>query len=80
MTNSYHLKFRNFVSPLRVHNKIARQLWLDTQGLYVSLTGSLDLLRIIKKLGFVQLVSIQVVSRASPFLMKPQSKLSRADA
>ena len=52
------------MSPLRIQNKIARQLWLDTQGLSVSPTGSLDLLGIIKKLGFVQLDSIQVVSRA----------------
>ena len=49
---------------LRIENKIARQLWLESQGLSVSPTGSLDLLGIIKKLGFVQLDSIQVVSRA----------------
>jgi uncharacterized protein YcaQ len=52
------------VSPLRIQNKIARQLWLESQGLSVSPTGSLDLLGMIKKLGFVQLDSIQVVSRA----------------
>ena len=52
------------MSPLRIQNKIARQLWLESQGLSVSPTGSLDLLGIIKKLGFVQLDSIQVVSRA----------------
>lgn len=52
------------MSPLRIQNKIAWQLWLDSQGLSVSPTCSLDLLGIIKKLGFVQLDSIQVVSRA----------------
>ena len=52
------------MSALRIQNKIARQLWLESQGLSVSPTGSLDLLGIIKKLGFVQLDSIQVVSRA----------------
>jgi hypothetical protein len=52
------------VNPLRIQNKIARQLWLEPQGLSVSPTGSLDLLGMVKKLGFVQLDSIQVVSRA----------------
>ena len=52
------------MSALRIQNKIARQLWLESQGLSVSPTGSLDLLGMIKKLGFVQLDSIQVVSRA----------------
>ena len=52
------------MSPLRIQNNIARQLWLESQGLSVSPTGSLDLLGMIKKLGFVQLDSIQVVSRA----------------
>ena len=52
------------MGSLRIQNKIARQLWLESQGLSVSPTGSLDLLGIIKKLGFVQLDSIQVVSRA----------------
>ena len=52
------------MSALRIQNKIARQLWLESQGLSVDPTGSLDLLGIIKKLGFVQLDSIQVVSRA----------------
>jgi uncharacterized protein YcaQ len=52
------------VSLLRIENKIARQLWLESQGLSVSPTGTVDLLGMIKKLGFVQLDSIQVVSRA----------------
>jgi len=52
------------MKPLRIENKITRQLWLESQGLSVSLKGTLDLLGTIKKLGFVQLDSIQVVSRA----------------
>ena len=52
------------MKPLRIENKIARQLWLESQGLSVSPKGTLDLLGTIKKLGFVQLDSIQVVSRA----------------
>ncbi len=52
------------MKPLRIENKIARQLWLESQGLSVSPKGTLDLLGMIKKLGFVQLDSIQVVSRA----------------
>ena len=52
------------MSLLRIENKIARQLWLESQGLSFPPTGTLDLLGMIKKLGFVQLDSIQVVSRA----------------
>jgi uncharacterized protein YcaQ len=39
-------------------------LWLESQGLAGSPTGKLDVLGMIKGLGFVQLDSIQVVSRA----------------
>jgi len=39
-------------------------LWLTLQGLASAPTGALDVLEVIKKLGFVQLDSIQVVSRA----------------
>jgi len=52
------------VGPLRIENKIACKIWLESQGLSVSPTGTLDLLGMIKKLGFVPLDSIQVVSRA----------------
>jgi uncharacterized protein len=52
------------VKPISISNKEARQLWLSSQGLGDAPTGSLDVLRIIKKLGFVQLDTIQVVSRA----------------
>ncbi len=47
-----------------INNRDARSLWLSTQGLAAAPTGSLDTISIIKQLGFVQLDTIQVVSRA----------------
>jgi hypothetical protein len=52
------------VTPLRIKNRDARLLWLTAQGLASAPTGALDVLGTIRKLGFVQLDSIQVVSRA----------------
>lgn len=52
------------MSCLRIENKAARQIWLESQGLSHAPTGALNVLDIIKQLGFVQLDSIQVVSRA----------------
>lgn len=52
------------VTPIRIDNRAARQLWLDAQGLSTAPTGAIDVMGIIKKLGFVQLDTIQVVSRA----------------
>ena len=52
------------MTPLRIDNKTARQLWLSSQGLGTQPTGQLDVMGMIKQLGFVQLDSIQVVSRA----------------
>lgn len=49
---------------LRIPNRQARALWLDAQGLADTPTGALDVSAIIHKLGFVQLDTIQVVSRA----------------
>ncbi len=49
---------------LRIDNKTARHLWLASQGLGGAPTGPLDLLGIIKDLGFVQLDTIQIVARA----------------
>ncbi len=51
-------------APLRISNRDARRLWLDGQGLAETPTGKLDLNALIKRLGFVQLDTIQVVSRA----------------
>ncbi len=49
---------------LRITNKQARRLWLSSQGLANAPTGPLNVMSIIKDLGFVQLDTIQVVSRA----------------
>jgi uncharacterized protein len=49
---------------LRISNRDARRLWLDAQGLSAPPTGPLDVAGIIRKLGFVQLDTIQVVARA----------------
>ena len=50
--------------PLRITNRDARRLWLSAQGLAHTPTGQIDLDKIIKDLGFVQLDTIQVVARA----------------
>ena len=49
---------------LKINNVDARRLWLSAQGLATTPTGPLDVLSIIRKLGFVQLDTIQAVSRA----------------
>lgn len=51
-------------TPLRISNRDARRLWLDGQGLAETPTGKLNLDDLIKQLGFVQLDTIQFVSRA----------------
>ncbi|GAB5486639.1 MAG: crosslink repair DNA glycosylase YcaQ family protein [Parasphingorhabdus sp.] len=52
------------MTTLRISNRQARWLWLDAQGLSETPTGPLDLTEIIRKLGFVQLDTIQNVVRA----------------
>ena len=49
---------------LKISNRDARRLWLSAQGLAETPTGSVDLDDMIKRLGFVQLDTIQVVARA----------------
>lgn len=48
----------------KIGNRDARRLWLDTQGLAAPTVGAADILSIVRRLGFVQLDAIQVVSRA----------------
>lgn len=50
--------------PLKIYNRNARWLWLSHQGLATVPTGKLDIMSMIRQLGFVQLDTIQVVSRA----------------
>jgi uncharacterized protein YcaQ len=49
---------------LRISNRQARWLWLQSQGLSETPTGPLDLPQTIRRLGFVQLDTIQNVTRA----------------
>jgi uncharacterized protein YcaQ len=50
--------------PIRIGNRDARRLWLDAQGLATLPVGESDILPIVRRLGFVQLDTIRVVSRA----------------
>ncbi len=52
------------MAALKIDNKTARALWLTSHGLAQVPTGPVDSLGLIKQLGFVQLDTIQVVSRA----------------
>ncbi len=49
---------------LKIKNRDARALWLQSHLLSAAPVGPLDLMGIIRRLGFVQLDTIQVVSRA----------------
>jgi hypothetical protein len=49
---------------LKISNRDARRLWLNSQGLAAAPIGRLDLLEIIRNLGFVQLDTIRNVTRA----------------
>lgn len=55
--------------PIKIDNKTARQLWLSTNGLSSAPTGSLDVLQIIKDLGFVQLDTIRYLARAQHHIL-----------
>ena len=52
------------MARLKIDNRTARALWLTSHGLAQTPTGALDTLQVIKQLGFVQLDTVQVVSRA----------------
>ena len=52
------------MSRLRLSNRDARHLWLESHGLSNTPTGPLDLAKIVTDLGFVQLDSIRHVERA----------------
>lgn len=49
---------------IKIDNRTARSLWLSVQQLSKAPTGALDVLSIIRALGFVQLDTIQTVTRA----------------
>ena len=48
----------------KIDNRAARQLWLQSQGLLSPPTGVLDVMKIVRELGFVQLDTIRNVTRA----------------
>ena len=52
------------MARLKIDNPTARALWLSSHGLAQAPTGPLDTIQLIKHLGFVQLDTIQVISRA----------------
>ncbi|PIB26833.1 hypothetical protein BFP76_10575 [Amylibacter kogurei] len=52
------------MAPFQINNRDARWLWLTAQGLATPPTGALDVMAIIRQLGFVQLDTIRVVARA----------------
>ncbi|MEO1080276.1 MAG: crosslink repair DNA glycosylase YcaQ family protein [Pseudomonadota bacterium] len=66
-------------SRLRICNRTARRLWLAAQGLSNTPTGKLDLDGLIKHLGFVQLDSIQVVTRAHHHILWSRNQNYRED-
>ena len=51
-------------APLRIANRDARRLWLWTNGLSATPTGPLDVMGMIRALGFVQIDTIRNVTRA----------------
>ena len=55
--------------PLKIDNRQARKLWLHTQGLASAPTGPLDVMQIIRELGFVQLDTIRNVTRAQHHIL-----------
>lgn len=52
------------MTPLRIHNRDARRLWLWSNGLSQTPVGKLDVMGIIRQLGFLQIDTIRNVSRA----------------
>ncbi len=52
------------MSALKLSNRTARRLWLQTHGLANTPTGPFDLSEIVANLGFVQLDSIRHIERA----------------
>ena len=52
------------MTHLKISNRQARWLWLAAQGLAETPTGPLELLPLIRKLGYVQLDTIRIIARA----------------
>lgn len=65
---------------LKLSNRVARRLWLASHGLGQTPTGPLDTLALIRSLGFVQLDTIQVVSRAHHHILWSRNQNYREPA
>jgi len=65
------------VTPLKIPNRTARHLWLWVNGLGDTPTGPLDPAALIHGLGFVQLDTIQVVSRAHHHILWSRNQTYR---
>ncbi len=65
------------MSALRISNRDARRLWLDAQGLADAPIGSASPIEIIRKLGFVQIDTIQVLARAHHHILWSRSQTYR---
>lgn len=68
------------IAPLRIPNRTARHLWLHTHGLGQAPTGPLDAGALVQSLGFVQLDTIQVVSRAHHHILWSRNQNYREPA
>ncbi|PHR56463.1 MAG: hypothetical protein COA43_13775 [Robiginitomaculum sp.] len=64
---------------LKIKNRDARRIWLDAQGLSKPPTGDLDIMGIIKSLGFVQLDTIRNISRAHHHILWSRNQNYRED-
>lgn len=64
-------------APLRIRNRDARRLWLAANGLSGSPTGPLDLLAIVRALGFVQIDTIRNVTRAHNHILWSRNRKIR---
>lgn len=62
---------------LRIRNRDARWLWLSSQGLTEAPTGNRETIDIIRRLGFVQLDTIRVVSRAHHHILWSRNQAYR---
>lgn len=67
------------MSVLRISNREARRLWLNLQGLAAAPVGTSDTLAMIRKLGYVQLDSIQNVTRAHHHILWSRDQSYRED-
>jgi len=67
------------LARLKINNRTARALWLTSHGLAQMPTGTLDTLELIKRLGFVQLDTVQVVSRAHHHILWSRNQNYRED-